>query len=270
MKNILKIAQTICYEKNIFEIEIFEEDVYVGLKDIADALKYVEFKNKKTKQLIYDYLKEKDYEIPNEKEEWKEDFIDKELPLSKDVKEFLSFLNEYGINKDSVITEFFENKIEFFKVAKKLHKELPKIILGQEFVVERIVDSFKNKLDLTPDKPLMVYTFLGAPGTGKTFLAKNLEKFLPEYKLKVFDMSQYVRSDSASSLRGIHSRYAYASPGELTSFVRENPKSILVFDEFEKAHNVVQNEFLTILEGAYLVDQCGWFEDEEGNIFSFE
>ena len=266
MKNILKIAKTLCYNENDFEIEFLEEEINVTLNYIVEALKYLEFKDKKVEQLICDYLKENDYEIPLEKEEWKIDFIDKELPYDEKLKDFLNFLSIHGITEESVITEFYEKKVEFFKIAKKLYEELPKIILGQEFVVEKIVDSFKNKLDLTPDKPMMIYTFLGAPGTGKTFLAKSLKKFLPDYKLKVFDMNQYVRSDSALTLRGSDNRYGQASPGELTSFVMENPRSIIVFDEFEKAHNAVQNELLSILEGAYLTDKCGWFKDELGYI----
>jgi len=209
-------------------------------------------------------------EDDNEEEDDEEDFLDDILNDEEDYEEDEEYDDEddeifFGIGKEEKEEEVEEEKIEFFEVAKKLHKELPKIIIGQDMAVEKIVDSFKNTLDFTPDRPMMTYMFLGAPGTGKTFLAKNLEKFLDGYKLKVFDMSQYIRHDSALTLRGTDRRFSGTTPGELTSFVLHNPKAIIVFDEFEKAHNDVQNELLTIFEGAYMVDKCGWYKDDDGN-----
>jgi len=208
-----------------------------------------------------DYDEEDDYDdddyYTNEEDE--DDYDDDEDDKEEDDEIF------FGIGKEEKEEEVEEEKIEFFEVAKKLHKNLPKIIIGQDMAIEKIVDSFKNTLDFTPDRPMMTYVFLGAPGTGKTFLAKSLEKFLDGYKLKVFDMSQYVRHDSALTLRGTDHRFSGSAPGELTSFVLHNPKAIIVFDEFEKAHNDVQNELLTIFEGAYMVDKCGWYKDDDGN-----
>lgn len=79
---------------------------------------------------------------------------------------------------------------------------------------------------------------------------------------KQFDMSQYQNDSDGIQLFGVARGFGTAKVGELTSFVKENPKSIIVFDEFEKANIIIQNSLLSIFSGGYLKDACGWCNGE--------
>ena len=150
-----------------------------------------------------------------------------------------------------------EKELTNLEIAKILKKQLPKYIYGQDHVIEKIVDYFKN--NLTQKKgPKATFLFMGPPAVGKTYLAELMTKILNDYKFKVFDMTQFTRSDDGMIIFGTDFKFANSKPGFLTDFVLKNPKSIIVFDEIEKANNTIQNALLSIFNSGKMNDKCGW------------
>lgn len=72
------------------------------------------------------------------------------------------------------------------------------------------------------------------------------------------DMSEYMEKFSVSRLIGAPPGYVgYEEGGTLTEAVRRRPYSIVLFDEFEKAHREVSNLLLQMLDEGHLTDSQG-------------
>ncbi|MDE6472938.1 MAG: AAA family ATPase, partial [Ureaplasma sp.] len=102
--------------------------------------------------------------------------------------------------------------------------------------------------------------FAGPTGTGKTELSKSIAEFIfgDEKRIIRFDMSEFNHEHSDQRLIGAPPGYVgYDSGGELTNKVKENPFSVLLFDEIEKAHNKILDKFLQILEDGRLTSSQG-------------
>jgi len=104
------------------------------------------------------------------------------------------------------------------------------------------------------NKPMGNFLFLGPTGVGKTETSKALAEvyFGSERKMIRMDMSEFQTTEDISRLIG--------SPGEeglLTTQVRENPFSLVLLDEIEKAHPNILNLFLQVLDEGYLADGLG-------------
>lgn len=143
------------------------------------------------------------------------------------------------------------------KKSTKLYEVLTKKINGQDFAIQKFVQGYINsKLagQSKKDKPAASYLFAGPPGVGKTYLARMAAEAL-DMPVKIFDMSEYCDEHASDGLVGFEKTWKGSIPGVLTTYVSENPASIILVDEIEKAHLSVQLLFLQILEGARLYDK---------------
>lgn len=106
------------------------------------------------------------------------------------------------------------------------------------------------------EKPIGSFLFLGPTGVGKTEAAKTLAAtyFGSEQYLSRLDMSEFGRPASVASLIGSHTQPV----GRLTSLITDKPFTVLLLDEFEKAHRHVQQLFLQVFDEGRLTDARGY------------
>ena len=146
--------------------------------------------------------------------------------------------------------------------AIKLKKSLEEKIFGQKLAIDAVVDSVKNKVVDSDEMPKHIFFFLGPPATGKTYMSQVISQNFEGYSFFEASMSDYQTHNDGQNLFGVDKGFGTEGIGELTSFVRENPKSVILIDEFEKAHTIVQRKFLTILGAGYTEDALGWIPHE--------
>ncbi|MDQ7047749.1 MAG: AAA family ATPase [Sulfurovum sp.] len=146
---------------------------------------------------------------------------------------------------------------EYINVANKLKEALSKELFGQDRAIDAIANSIKSNIITNKNAPKATYLFLGSPATGKTYLAELMTKTLSDYEIRNFDMTQY-HEQNGGELYGYPKGWSGYSVGQLTGFVHDHPKSIIVLDAFEKADNVIQTNLLSIFEGGTMRDACGW------------
>ncbi len=109
-------------------------------------------------------------------------------------------------------------------------------------------------------RPIANMLFLGPTGVGKTELAKRLAEvyFGGRDKMVRLDMSEYQEVQSIRNLIGAPiGSSGNELEGHLVSTIRENPFSVILLDEFEKAHPDVLNIFLQIMEDGRLTSPDG-------------
>jgi ATP-dependent Clp protease ATP-binding subunit ClpB len=145
---------------------------------------------------------------------------------------------------------------------KQLEFELLKKIIGQSHAVKEVAKSIKmHRLGLVdPNKPIGSFMFLGPTGVGKTETGRVLADVLfndKNYLVRI-DMSEYIEPHSVAKLIGSPPGYVgYEEGGQLTKVLRHRPYSVVLFDEFEKAHSSVWNIFLQILDDGHITDGQG-------------
>ena len=144
----------------------------------------------------------------------------------------------------------------------KLDTQLKKYVIGQSKAVETIVKSIRrNSVGIKElNKPVGSFICLGPTGCGKTHLAKKLAEMLfgSEDAMVRVDMSEFQEKHSLSRLIGSPPGYVgYNEGGQFTEKVRNNPYSLVLFDEIEKAHSDIFNVLLQILDDGYVTDASG-------------
>ena len=143
-----------------------------------------------------------------------------------------------------------------------LDKQLKKTVIGQDVAIKTIVKSIRrNSVGIKElDKPIGSFICLGPTGVGKTHLAKKLAELLfgSEESLIRVDMSEYQEKHSVSRLIGSPPGYVgYNEGGQFTEKVRQNPYSLILFDEIEKGHRDIFNILLQILDDGHVTDSSG-------------
>ena len=155
-------------------------------------------------------------------------------------------------------------KIQTQEKEKLINMEayLKRRMVGQEHalksVSEAIIESRSgiNKAG----QPIGSFFLLGPTGTGKTELAKSIAELLfnDEKAMIRFDMSEFKEEHSAALLYGAPPGYVgYEEGGMLVNKIRQQPYSVVLFDEIEKAHQSVFDVFLQIMDEGHIHDKLG-------------
>ena len=144
----------------------------------------------------------------------------------------------------------------------RLEKILHNRVIGQDEAVKAVSKAIRRARSglKDPTRPIGSFMFLGPTGVGKTELAKALAEamFGSEDSMIRIDMSEYMEKYTTSRLIGSPPGYVgYDEGGQLTEKVRNNPYSVVLLDEVEKAHNDVFNILLQVLDDGYLTDSKG-------------
>ncbi|MDO8559194.1 MAG: ATP-dependent Clp protease ATP-binding subunit [bacterium] len=138
-------------------------------------------------------------------------------------------------------------------------------IINQEQAVREVSSALRRaRAEIqVRSAPMGNFLFLGPTGVGKTETSKALAEiyFGSESKMIRLDMSEFQDTKDIARLIG--------SPGEeglLTTKIRENPFSIILLDEIEKAHSNILNLFLQVLDEGSLTDGSGRKVDFKNSI----
>lgn len=142
---------------------------------------------------------------------------------------------------------------------KNLGEDLRRVVFGQDKAIEQVTAAIKlSRAGLRePNKPIGSYLFAGPTGVGKTEVAKQLA-FALGVELTRFDMSEYMERHTVSRLIGAPPGYVgFDQGGLLTDAVDQQPHSVLLLDEIEKAHPEIFNILLQVMDNGQLTDTNG-------------
>ena len=150
-----------------------------------------------------------------------------------------------------------------------LEQSMKGAVFGQDEAVETLLDKiFVAQAGLkAPDKPIGSFLFLGPTGCGKTETAKQLSAKMGMHLIR-FDMSEYQEKHSVARLIGAPPGYVGydENAGQLITKLQENPNSILLLDEIEKAHPDVSNILLQFMDNGFVTGSNGKQADGRNSI----
>ncbi len=142
-----------------------------------------------------------------------------------------------------------ENKKEIFSLIKN---NLETKIFGQEKALNKILKNIWIKL-CGEEKPLAIL-LAGPSGVGKTETVKTVAKSIKKSNFIRLDMSEYNLEGAVNKLIGVSAGFVGYNDKYLFRSVLDNPYSVILVDEIEKAHPSVLNLFLQILDEGFITN----------------
>ncbi|MHC5281187.1 ATP-dependent Clp protease ATP-binding subunit [Listeria kieliensis] len=220
--------------------------------------------------------KEKDAAVQGQEFEKAAAFRDKEKKIRQQLEEKkLNWKEKQGRDNSQVTEDIVAEVVSSWtgipvtKIAEtetdkllNMEKVLHQRVIGQDEAVQAVALAVRRaRAGLKdPKRPIGSFIFLGPTGVGKTELAKALAEsmFGDESAMIRVDMSEYMEKFSTARLVGSPPGYVgYEEGGQLTEKIRQNPYSVVLLDEIEKAHPDVFNMLLQVLDDGRLTDSKG-------------
>lgn len=257
------------YIKNRYQpdksIDILDEVcAHVSLKENSKQKKY----NKLSKELNEilkikkSYLIKKDYNkasLFKEKENKLMTKINKlELDLTKEKNNIVTKKDVIEVVSRKSNVPIYELKEFDIKEVNSFEKDLKENIIGHDKIIDELIKIYKKlKLGFKDDNMCYSMMFTGPSGVGKTELAKRFARRISNNVIKL-DMSEYSESHSISKLIGSPAGYVgYDDNKNILETVKDNPFSVLILDEIEKANSSIINLLYQILDEGKLKDSKG-------------
>lgn len=259
-------------EQNISDI-VFLADKYIKTKsnpdksiDLLDMVcasikvKGISFKEldkinkelEKIKKLKKEAILKNDYESATNYKEQENTLNQKLKKLSKTKNNIITKKDILDTLEKKINIPLLENKKELFEnIKNNLHKN----ILGQDEAINKILKSIWFKLN--NDKKPLSLLLTGPSGVGKTETVKLISNSINKSKLIRLDMSEYNLDISVNKLIGASAGYVGYDDKYIFRDILDNPYSIILVDEIEKAHRRVLNLFLQILDEGFITSSKG-------------
>ena len=153
-----------------------------------------------------------------------------------------------------------------------IYQKLSKRVIGQKEAVEAVV---LNKLNYENglaenEGPRAKYFFYGYTGTGKTELAKAIAEIEYSNQPVILGMESYTGEDGVARLIGSSPGYRDSGTGgKLINVLDAKPRSVIVFDEIEKADDAVIQSLLGLLDRGEIQDGFGKVHNAREATFIF-
>ena len=244
------------------------EAVYMRETDADETLGILidEFKEVEKKQIVFT-MKGFEQIVENaDRYNWETPFPERALDLAHEVLTYWRTTDESFIT-EATVDAFIalktgipqgavgeEEKDKLLRLEELLHER----VVGQDTAVTRVAEAMrKARAGFGNEKrPLGSFLFLGPTGVGKTETAKAFAEsyFGSEDRMIRLDMSEFQTAESIDRLIGSQEK---GLTGELTNALQENPFSLLLLDEIEKAYPQALDLFLQILDEGYVNDGFG-------------
>ena len=148
--------------------------------------------------------------------------------------------------------------------ARMVKARLKNQVYGQDEVIHRVAKRLEltsAQLVLRPDRPKGVFLFVGPSGCGKTELAYAIaeQQYGDRSEIIRLDMSEYSHQSEVARFTGCAPGYLGSDQPQswLTTRVIENPRSVVLLDEIEKANPSIYPLLLGVMDAGRLTDGSG-------------
>lgn len=153
-----------------------------------------------------------------------------------------------------------------------IEERLGKVVVGQEQAIASVARALVQSRLLHADsqRPLSVMLFVGPSGVGKSTLAQALanEVFNDPRALIRLDMTDYQEAHALSRLIGSPPGYVgYEDADMLVTPLRRRPSSVVLLEDFDRAHPRIQERMIRFIEEGELVDTRGNRADASNAVF---
>lgn len=220
----------------------------ISFKELESLNKKLENIKKEKRKAI----KKNDYEFATRCKE-QENLLSLQLEkFSKTTKNTITKQDILETLEKKTNIPILENKKELFL---QLKNDLQRNILGQDKAIQKILKNIWLKLNKNT-KPLAIL-LNGPSGVGKTETVKWISKSIKKSNLVRLDMSEYNLDTSVNKLIGVSAGYVGYEDAFIFRSVLDNPYSIILVDEIEKAHPRVLNLFLQIMDEGFVTSAKG-------------
>ena len=235
----------------ISNYEKYHKEIYIAEPIIDNAIKLSKhwIKNRNLPDSVFDVI---DKSMSRKKINYPKDKVLTDADLRYEISQILQIPLEN-------ITSKFNNTTDSLQIIDKIKKQ----VFGQDNAVNKISKYFTiNKMGIKdPNKPIGNFLLIGPTGVGKTEVVKSFTSVLGMNLIR-FDMSEYQERHSVSKLIGSPPGYVGFNDGQsgsglLVNKINDNPNSIILFDEIEKAHPDIITVLLQLLDEGTITNSTG-------------
>lgn len=235
------------------EIDILDEvcskvNIKGNYQNIINEIKLKEIQEKKES-----YIKEKDlkkaYEYKIKESFYIEQINNNNIKNEVTINEIATVIN----NKTSI--PVYEILKDNKKVIDEIQDKLKNNIIGQDNAINELINITKRiKLGYKENKCISLL-FSGPSGVGKTKLATTYAKLISKGKVIKLDMSEFSDTTSINKFLGSSAGFVgYDDNKYVLSTIKDNPTSVIILDEIDKAHPKILNLLYQMLDEGTIKD----------------